>query len=231
MLVEPEISGVTIVLVGSLNPRIFTPDWFARHGLISGEESDKAEIEIVHRHITKFRADWLNIQVEDERFQAITTEAPYIRLHDLIVRTFRDFLSHTPLTKLGINREIHFNVGSQEARDQIGHRLAPPKVWGDWAPMITAGKGERQGGMVSLTMLQPEVDDRPKGYIKAKVEPSVRIKGLSGVYVEVNDHYEIENPDKVFGCEEIISLLEAHFEASIQRSEWIIDQVARLKNA
>ena len=173
MIVQPEISGVSIVLLGSLNPRIFTPDWFARHGLISGEESDKADIQIIHRHITQFRADWLDILVEDERFQSNTAEAPYTRLHDLVVRTFRDFLLHTPLTKLGINRDAHFNVGRQEVRDRIGHTLAPPEAWGEWGAKVMAGQGDRHGGMVSLSMQQRDLDDRPKGYIEAKVAPSM----------------------------------------------------------
>lgn len=40
VLIEPEISTTSVVLVGSLNPTIFTPDWFARHGLLSDKEAE-----------------------------------------------------------------------------------------------------------------------------------------------------------------------------------------------
>jgi len=159
-----------------------------------------------------------------------TTQVPFVRVSDLVTRTFGEFLSHTPLGKLGINRDVHFRVESEEARDRMGHRLAPPDVWGEWAESLTSGKGDKHGGMLSLTMQQSDVDDRPAGYIRAKVEPSDKIKGRVGVYVQVNDHYEIENPDDAQGCDEIIRLLAESFDRSISRSEWIIDQVMRLKD-
>jgi hypothetical protein len=230
MRIQPELSEVTIVLVGSLNPRIFTPDWFARHGLITDQEADAAEVEIVHSQITAFRTDWLNLRVEPERFQAITTEAPYVRLSDIVVRTFNELLSHAPLTKLGINRQVHFDVGSFDARDRIGNLLAPKEPWGEWAPHLIAGDDEKRGGMVGLTMLQKDVDDRKEGYIQARIEPSRRTGLLrSGIYMQVNDHYEAKDPDKVTGADEIIEILSDRFDKSIQRSEWIIDQIMKLK--
>jgi hypothetical protein len=133
MRIQPELSEVTIVILGSLNPRIFTPDWFARHGLFSAKEADAASIEVVHAQITSFRTEWLSLNVQQDRFQATTAVAPYVRLSDLVVRTFKEFLPHTPLAKLGINRVVHFDVGSVEARDRIGAMLAPKEPWGDWA--------------------------------------------------------------------------------------------------
>ena len=34
MRIEPEISGVQVVLVGDFNPAIFTPAWFALYRLL-----------------------------------------------------------------------------------------------------------------------------------------------------------------------------------------------------
>ena len=34
MRIEPEISGVAVVLLGDFNPAIFTPAWFAMHELL-----------------------------------------------------------------------------------------------------------------------------------------------------------------------------------------------------
>ena len=52
MLLEPEMGGVSIVLVGQFNPPIVTPQWLARHSLVSGEEADNAEIGVIHKEIT-----------------------------------------------------------------------------------------------------------------------------------------------------------------------------------
>jgi hypothetical protein len=163
MRIQPEISEVAIVILGSLNPRIFTPDWFARHGLFSAMEADRAVIDVVHAQITSFRTDWLTIQVQQDRFQASTTTAPYVKLSDLVVRTFREFLPHTPLAQLGINRQVHFDVGSFETRDRIGELLAPKTAWGDWAPDLSPDDKRSHGGMTSLTMVQKKVDDRARG--------------------------------------------------------------------
>ena len=205
MRIEPELSTFAVVLVGSLNPRIFTPDWFARNALFTAEQADAAEIEVIHSEIAIFRMEWLLIRVEQQRFIAETNEAPYVRLSDLVVRTFKEFLPHTPLGRMGINRSVHFNVGSFEARERIGNRLAPKEPWGDWEPLIAAGEGDEHGGLRSLVMEQRKVDDRPKGCIRAKVEPSTRIGGgRTGIYMEINDHFELEDAKAAVGCEEII---------------------------
>lgn len=229
MLIEPEFSSVSIVLVGSLNPKIFTPDWFARYDLLSLKEADSAEVEIVHQQVTKFRAGWLSLSIETNRFVVETTDHP-IQLRDLVVRTFQEYLPHTPIGMLGINRDVHFSVGSVEARDRIGFMLAPTEVWGEWEPDIRAAEGNIHGGMMSVEMRQSLVKDRPGGYIQATVQPSTKIKNRTGIYVRVNDHYQIDDPDKALGCEEVVGYLAAEFDNSIRRSEWIIDRVMALKD-
>ncbi len=230
MRIQPEIIEVAIVLVGNLNPRIFTPDWFARNGLLTAREADEADIDVVHAQLTNFNMEWLVVRVEQERFQARTSVAPYVRISDLVVRTFREFLSHTPLTQMGINLDVHFDVGSFEARDRIGEMLAPKGPWGEWEPRLAAGEARKHGGMTSLSMQQRTVDDRAEGFIQAKVGPSKRIgQGHTGIYMQVNDHYEVEKPDEVASSEEIVDILKDRFEPSLERSKWIIDQIMALK--
>ena len=88
MRIEPEIAGVSVVLIGNFNPSIFTPAWFEWHKLLPQKTVDVANLGIVHPQISNFNADWLNIQVVTERFQINTTQAPYVRLQDLAVRIF-----------------------------------------------------------------------------------------------------------------------------------------------
>ncbi len=131
---------------------------------------------------------------------------------------------------LGINRDMHFSVGSIEARDRIGSMLAPPEVWGEWAPDILAAEVKIHGGMTSLEMRQSLVKDRPRGYIQATVQPSTKIRNQTGIYVRVNDHYQIDDPGKALGCEEVVGYLAAEFDNSKRRSEWIIDRIMALKD-
>ena len=124
MRIEPEISGVNVVLIGDFNPAIFTPAWFALHSLLPKGTADNAELQVAHQQVTKFSTDWLHLQVGLERFLVETSQAPYIRLRDLVVRVFKDHLYHTPLKAFGINRNVHFRVGSLAERDRIGRTLA-----------------------------------------------------------------------------------------------------------
>ena len=227
MRIVPEISGTSIVLVGSLNPAIFTPAWFELHGLLPPGTAEIATLEIAHGQATAFKADWLHLNVVPDRFTVDTTQAPDVRIRDLVVRTFREHLNHTPLNALGINRNVHFNVKSLEDRDRIGQMLAPIEPWGEWAEEL--GLDGMKGGMTSLTMTQVDPEGRPKGgRINVKVEPSVRIgEGRTGVYVNVNDHYPLAT-DEPQTAEAVMEMLENHFDASVQRSNRLIDPVMSL---
>ena len=228
MRIEPEMAGVSLVMLGNFNPLIFTPTWFRRHKLLSDRMVDNANTEIVHPHGAKFDADWLNTQVVPEKFVIQTTNAPYVRLRDLAIRIFREFLPHTPLKAMGINRDVHFTVRNFDERCRLGRLLAPVEPWGDWGKKLEPD-GEH-GGMTSLTMTQLNPEGRPPGgQVNVKVEPSTRIgQGRRGVYVHVNDHYAIEESSSQIASNEIVTLLEENFDESLLRADEIIDHVMSL---
>lgn len=224
-----EISDVHIVLLGNFNPMIFQPIWFEKMEILPKELIDAAEIEVIHPELVSFQTDWLSIRVEKGRFTATTQEAPWVRLSDLVVRTFKEFLPHTPISKMGINRRAHFSVGNEEVRNQIGKRLAPSEPWGEWGQQIsTEEEGVRHGGMRLLVMEQNPREDGKAGFIRTKIEPSTKISMESGISMEINDHYQLDNTENLVGCEELIEILNLQFERSLSRSEWIIDQIKTL---
>ena len=108
MRIEPETSGVSVVVLGTFNPAIFTPAWFELHGLLPEGVGARAELKVAHAQVTAFTFDWLRLDVVVERLAVATTEAPYVRVCDLVARTFKEFLPHTPLRAFGINRDVHF---------------------------------------------------------------------------------------------------------------------------
>jgi hypothetical protein len=174
----PEISGSTVVLVGSFNPKIFQPEWFARQKLLSQAEADAAEIKIIVPQISHFETENFIIQVTDDRFLAATKpNANPAPLRDLVQGAFF-ILEHTPVTAMGLNYQMHFATGSEQNWHQIGDRLAPKEPWSEVL--------EGRPGMLSLTILTQK--DKPKGSLfRVKVEPSVVVK--LGVYFETNEHY------------------------------------------
>ena len=227
MRIEPEISGVQVVLVGDFNPAIFTPAWFALYGLLPKSVASSAKLEVAHPQVTKFAADWLNLEVTVERFAIDTSQAPHVRLRDLAVRVFREHLFHTPLKALGINRTVHFRVRNLAARDCIGRTLAPVEPWGRWGRDL--GQDGVRGGMTSLRMTQIDPDGRPSGgRINVTVEPSIRIgEGRTGVFANVNDHYVIDETSPGAGTG-LMELLETNFDTSLKRSDDIIDHIMSL---
>lgn len=227
MRIEPEISGVNVVLLGDFNPAIFTPAWFALHGLLPEGVAESAELQVAHQQVTEFAADWLVLQVAVDRFSIETLQAPHIRLRDLVVRIFREHLYHTPLRAFGINRQVHFQVKSSAERDRIGRTIAPVEPWGAWGQNL--GLDSEYGGMRSLTMSQGVPEGRLTGsQINVTVEPSNRIgKRRTGVYVGINDHYAIDDAN-LGTAKRLMELFETSFDTSLKRSNEIIDHIMSL---
>jgi len=131
MRITPEIGDVSIVLIGNFNP-VFRPEWFENHAILSNKDTEQTNLIILHKEISDFHNEWLRLQVQTNRFYAETSEYPYVRLFDFVVKTFKDYLSHTPISQIGINRRVHFSVENNANRDRIGKVLAPREPWGKW---------------------------------------------------------------------------------------------------
>jgi hypothetical protein len=137
---------------------------------------------------------------------------------------------HTPIWMLGINREVHFSVGSEENRNAIGQLLAPTEPWGEWGRAIAESAVPARGGMTHVTMRGVKSEEGQwRAYTQAAAQPSAHIAHQRGIYVSVNDHYELINPNSVTGADLIVRRLQERFERSIEQSELIIDQLMSLK--
>lgn len=227
MRIEPEISGVSVVLLGSFNPAIFTPAWFALHEILPRGVVENADLQVAHNQLVAFSTEWLQIQVTPDSFQAETQQDPLVRVRDFVIRTFKEFLPHTPIEALGIDRYVHFRAPDAAARERIGRMLAPVEPWGECAELLQLGAD--QNGMVSLSMRQSRPEGRPPGgQINVKVEPSILIgDGRLGIYVQINDYYAI-NTAAADGRAELLGFLEDGFESSVRRADGIVDHVMAL---
>jgi hypothetical protein len=212
------LEGMTIVFRGAFNPAIFHPTWYQRHQLLPEDEAEKADVVVVSRDVAIFSTERFTFQVTDDRFAVATerTEA-FDPLRDLAVGTFQ-LLSHTPLRLLGINRIVHFQVGSEDVWHEVGHRLAPKDVW---LPVL------ERPGLRSLGVAGVRPDGR-RGAVNVRVEPSGRIH--PGVFVEVNDHFELEAGEQGARSVEtrgsqLVSVLDQEWQNSLDRSQRIIDHL------
>jgi hypothetical protein len=187
-------------------------------------------VAIIHPEVTSFSAEALFVlTVERERFTIERRIAPLVLICDTVARIFTDLLPHTPIRAMGINRVAHFNVG-EEARERIGLALAPRDPWGAWGKAVSSGQGVKHGGLQSLTLIERNVSDRPTGWTQAKVEPSLLIgAGRTGIYMEVNDHFEFVDPKQIADPREMMKLLTSQFDEAIKKADTIIDQIMSLK--
>jgi len=189
----PEISGASIVLTGSFNPTIFQPEWFGRQQLLPEAEISSAEIKIVMPQVCHFETERFIVYVMQDRFSASTKpNATSEPLRDLVLGTFF-VLEHTPITALGLNRQMHFALKSEETWHKLGDRLAPKDGWNE----ILEGRP----GLLSLEILTNR--KHPEGSrVQVKVQPSVTLK--FGAYVETNEHYPAGKDQALKGLMEIL---------------------------
>ncbi len=208
---------ISIVLIGSFNPAIFQPAWFAAHDLIPSDKNKvpSATLNVSHPEITDFSVaghggtESFHLQVIPQRLVLTTlSTAFYDSLRDLALGTFR-ILSHTPIAKMGINRAFHFEMPSKDAWNSVDDRLAPKN---DWRKVL------KEPGLIGLT-IQGQRADNYKGYIQVKLEPSAKFQ--YGVFVEVNDHFEVAKMENLQGCTELTEILANVWQASMSQAEKI----------
>jgi hypothetical protein len=208
-----EVETASIVLLGSFNPTIFQPAWFARHDLIVSDEEKVPKgikLNICHPEVTDFASDDFSLQVIQQRlvFQALNASF-FAALKDLAIGTFR-ILKHTPIVKMGLNYECHFCMTDEEEWHKVGHRLAPKE---SWQKVLT------NPGMTSVSM-EGKRTDGMKGAIHVRIEPS-KIITPYGIRVFVNDHFEVVDPETNQGCGEMMEILDKYWQQSLANSEKI----------
>jgi hypothetical protein len=208
---HPEISSSIVVLLGNFNPKIFQPEWFARQQLISNAEAEAADVKIILPQISHFETDRFGIQVTTDRFSAYTPpSASAAPLRDLVQGTFY-VLEHTPVTAMGLNRQMHFPMGSVAQWHSLGDKLAPKDGWSGVLPGRT--------GLLSM-WVQSENDTLPGALFRAKVEPSTTIQ--NGVFFEINEHYPAPPTDSL---KTLIKILNERWEESQAYAEQIANHI------
>ena len=234
MRISPQVSAASIVAIGHFNPLIFGRDWLKDKEIVVGNDFEKLKTLIVHPDLVSYELPWGNFQADRNNFTIGTTREPLVRVHDFFVRCFQ-FLPETPIRAVGINREVHFETASEAARDHVGDVLAPKDFWGDF---VQSG-GQKTGGVRSLIMEQSipkegrlvRTDGR-FGYVWARVEPSTRRDIRYGIFMQVNDHFDLVTPpDRLSNGLAVADLVAEKFEGSIKNSERLIDRVMGLADA
>jgi hypothetical protein len=215
----PEAEGASIIMMGSFNPAIFQPRWLELQRLIRNEEAENAKITTIQAQVADFSTEWFQLQVLQQRFLMITTDPrQYGPLRDLAMGIFT-ILSHTPVSKMGINRHFHFVTPSVDAWHAIGNKLAPKEPWHE----IMKGPGLRS------MLMQGRRDGTSKGTLHIKVEPSLKV--TQGIFVEVNEEFAAPSDDAAEGALWIPSCLAAQWDSLMQFAENAAQKILPLGDA
>jgi hypothetical protein len=177
----PELAadGAAIVIRGGFSPKRMTPKWLADQGLISVQDVEDVEYDILVPDVAVYTAGWVRCQLQSESMELTCLDpADFERLRDLAVGILRS-LPDLKVSLLGINRVVHFQVSDWKKWHHVGDTLANNDVWNGVLSFP---------GMRSLT-IWGQRSGKYYGHTQVQVEPSSRYP--RAIYVACNDHYDL----------------------------------------
>lgn len=223
-----EIIGNTssIVVIGSLNPAIFQPAWLRQYKVIGEAESEKAEnateVEVIHPELSILNLRNMKLIVDPNRFSLTVLEAPFERGFDFAVAVFK-LLEHTPVTAIGLNREVIFRCQSVDAWHSLGDALAPKQPWNLF--LGNSVENPRNGGLRSITMERGPKPDRLPGYTRVEVtaQNSPRDTKLSS-----NDHYDLKQENRPVPATAAIRCLKDNWADAMEEANSVFKSLVKL---
>lgn len=176
------------------------PNKLAEAKIVTTKVAESATfVALLPGQVVHSKFGWGELQVIPQRFQITTTTAPYVRICDFALKALRDLAPTSAVTAFGINNETHFDLGSVDAANKLGTRLAPPTAWGAWGAEIASNmQGENkgtplQGGLLYIQMRQPFIESEISGWLDVSVGASNVIPNRRGALFRSNHHHQMPN--------------------------------------
>lgn len=210
------IKEQSIVLLGTFNPIIVTPQWLARKGLIGDSLADAAETNVISREVSEFFLESFKILVLKDRYIASSVEEMYFdNMRDLTLNIF-EYLPECPIIQLGINYHHHYAFDKHEDYIEFGHRIVPKEsLWKKVMP---------DPALASISIQNTRTDNYEGKYV-ANVKVSKRIK-QNGVEIHINDHYDLFKPgEENVDASRAVQVIKEQWENSINKSSEIIEGI------
>jgi hypothetical protein len=211
----PDAEEISIVLLGSLNPGIFHPEWFRRQDILSSQDAEAAEIKIVSPEVTEVLFLDMKLDVFPNRLVLETLDASRAeKLQDIVLNVLAK-LPHTPITACGLNNTIQFDLADEAYWHKIGHTLAPKELI--WNSVL------ENPGMALLSVKGALPDDFP-GEVNINVAPSRKF--VHGLLVSSNFHYAVPRDDKgTPRSVEVPQYLQHMWKAALAKAREVADQI------
>lgn len=234
-------SAATIVALGKFNPDLFRLETLVDAKLISGAEATRSKVNaLLPNRVSHFTLPWGELLILHDRLQATATEAPFIRVADIVAQAMNMGGDGCSLRAFGINLEAHFDVGSIAARDTLAMKFAPPDAWGAWGRTVKTSmaseKPELHGGVAVLTMRERFRTGDIRGWYDVMLTSSEKVPNNTGVQFQTNHHHEY-SPEAPLNAElsaeeqakrqtdALLTVLTTAFDKSIDKGERIFAEV------
>ena len=215
-----EAESASIVLLGSFNPAILHPQWFAKHELIREGEAETAKVTVVSPDLTAVEFAWFTLQVMDRRFIVTTADPSQYRALAECVSGVFGLLEFTPIVAMGLNSERHVRIPKKDIWTPLEEELAPREVWTSVLP------GPRDGASALQTL--SVVGDRPESpaeRLSVTIEPSHRFQ--PGLFLHTNEHFSFSEGGD---AREPMAMLREHWDGALAYSNCVADNFMRMVN-
>ncbi|RYH00290.1 MAG: hypothetical protein EON58_00675 [Alphaproteobacteria bacterium] len=206
------IKSNSVVLVGEMNPSIFSPAWIRQYVDLTVDDGSDAEVQVIHSEISDFMLCDIRFTVERNRLTIRSLAHDVELLVAVVEQIFGEVLSHTPIWAYGVNFERHVDFLSFEKRNELGRLLCPLAPWGEWAKGFDNRDPKLNSGMASVSM-KKVISKAPDAYEMFTVQPSnLEEMNSTGVFFQINNHFSQvpgrDFKDPAFRSELLISLRE-----------------------
>ena len=121
----------SIVVAGTMNPRLHSPAWYQLVGAISESEMNEAVTSdlVSLPMISKWQVKDFSMVCQLDRWELQTSDASALdRLQLMVGRMFDELLEHTLVSALGFNFNYAAHIGRPDAGKQIASLLATPQI-------------------------------------------------------------------------------------------------------
>jgi len=235
-ITELASDSMNVVLLGEFNPLQINPQWLRQMDLIGAEDYDSYNIEVISPAGTVVSFGSIRLQIVPESLHIASDASDDVEAARDLVAGILLSNGSPGISSMGINRAVHFGA-ALERYHAIGDALTPKAVWDGVLHLP---------GMLNLGITGVR-EDGYGGAINVQVQPSAMVR--PGVFVSVNDHYNLTyadtpidrsastepgeaNPQPSLDAIPIaVKILTEGFGASRSRAQAIIDRVISLGTA
>ncbi|AUW59425.1 hypothetical protein C1T17_16355 [Sphingobium sp. SCG-1] len=216
------------VIVGRLNPLIFSPEWLQSNNVIGPQEGSEARehgIEVMAPNIAAISIGSIKLIVEEARFSLHVSDEPLVRAKDFAAGCFR-LLAHTPVFAVGLNFNATLQGTEIERWHRFGDTLAPKSPWGSF---VSDEAGARKGGMRTLVMERQVDADRTRDFVRFSIQ--IAENSEMEAALQVNNHFHLGTPEQPKTGMEAYKLIEEIWDQAFADSRVRLEEIRGIANA